>query len=219
MSIDPAKVQAIVRACPPHLHHQLADVVEHVASLADPKLNPGGRVPRGDGGNVASFLAKQDPAIVHIIESVLAAAELPRDRPFTDKYTEAERFQQFGMPANWQTVKDAIDGMYVMGGLTKRMGHDADRPPQPVRLREQVAAAADLEEPAARRAAYGDAELASAGRESGLSLRDTIEVTGNIKAESLGYAYDPNDYAIGNDDSSPDSMRGAIEKAMVTHGE
>lgn len=130
------KVQAIVNTCPPHLRGQLADVLEHAKACAQ-----NGHFPEG---SVGAFFNRQVPEIRAILAAIGEAAATPRDRPFVEKETPAERFQSFGLdPSTSCLIADALDGQWVAHTLQDRMGTDADTPQGELTMREQLDAAYD----------------------------------------------------------------------------
>ena len=74
---------------------ELADYIEYASSMADPKINPGGRLPEG---SLADLFRRQNPRVQHALAAMDSIIETPRFEPFQRKFTEAERLEELGLP-------------------------------------------------------------------------------------------------------------------------
>lgn len=136
MTTLPPKAQAIINTCPQHLRGQLADLIEYLPGIVET-----GHVPEG---SVGQLFNKQPPEIRAILAAIGEAAATPRDRPFVEKESPAERFASFGFdPQVAVPIADAIDGQYVAHSLQERMGNDSQLPDEPLSTRDILAAAYD----------------------------------------------------------------------------
>lgn len=117
------------------VNEQFADLLEYLPGLVE-----NGHVPEG---SIGALFNNQPPPLKALLASIGEAAATPRDRPFVEKETPAERFESFGIPAALGTsIADALDGQYVMESLQERLG--VDQPDNsPLSLRESLSAAAD----------------------------------------------------------------------------
>lgn len=190
---------------------ELADYLEYVFEKSDPKKNPGGHLPEG---SLADLFNKQNPRVKAALVAMDKIIETPRFEPFMPKVSEAERLQDLGMPIEaGLTLKGASDAIDVGARLQSKMGTDRSLPPKPPTLRDHLSVAALREEPMARGAAYADRELAKAGIESGLPLRDHLELASNVIGASRGYEHDEPIIERGNNDLREDVERSIISVA------
>ena len=119
---------------------ELQQLMVYLAEKAGPG-NPSGHIPEG---SIASLINRASPKVRQKMAMISDIVETPRHKPFEDKFSEAEWFSRLGadVPSSLN-VKAALDGQAVAGGLQQRMGTDADRPQQPLTMRELIQAAVE----------------------------------------------------------------------------
>jgi hypothetical protein len=128
----------ILASLDPGERAQFADLLDYLAEKASPS-NPSGYIAEG---SVQGLLNKQSPRIQQAFKAIDQFAETPRFAPYTQKQSEAERFDELGLdPASACTIKQALDANYVLSSLQDRMG--TSTPDEPITLRDQLSAAAD----------------------------------------------------------------------------
>lgn len=196
---------------------QLADYVEYASSMADPKINKGGRLPEG---NLANLFNRQNPRVQHAIRAMDSIIETPRFEPFQRKFSEAERLQELGMPVeSGLTLKAVSDGLFVGSELQRRMKTDADLPRKPPTLRDHISRAAERELPKAKAMNAADFDVAVAGSMANLPLKKVIEVSSDTISESRGYDHDSDlVVAKGNDGDLRDTIENAVIDNWVERG-
>jgi hypothetical protein len=114
---------------------EFADAVDYLTSLSQT-----GHVP--ERGGIGEIMNRLSPAVRERFDLLSQVMETPRVQPFAPKLSEADHANAMGFdPDLSQTVKAAMDGQYVAGKLQQRMGTDAQRKPDPISRRDQVAAA------------------------------------------------------------------------------
>lgn len=170
----------------PRDREQLVDILHYLGEHAG--ANGRGQMAEG---SIASLVLRQNPAVRTALLALHDTITSPRDMPYQRKMSEAEIIDYLGgdVHAGLMAVA-ALDGMEVTGGLIGRMGDDSDLPAPPRTLKDDVTDALDAHLPEAVLHALGDAEIADAGAEADLTTRNTIEIIGQVKANSLGHGYE-----------------------------
>jgi hypothetical protein len=131
----------MTRDMSPQDQQQLADVLTYMHERAS---DPSGYV--GEGG-IPALINRQSPAVRNALSHISEAMETPRNRPFMEKWSEAQNAHAMGLdPDTSTTIKSALDTSDVLQGTIDRLGgSDADHAAQldspELSRREAIAAA------------------------------------------------------------------------------
>lgn len=124
---------------------QLQEFADAVLYLTE-KAGGDGSMP--EQGGVGGLLNSLSPAVRERFALLSNVLETPRVAPFAPKLSERDHARSFGFdPDTTELLKAALDGQEVAGRVQSRMGTDADRPPEPLTRRDQIAAAFDAVQP------------------------------------------------------------------------
>ena len=120
-------------------------------------------------------LKQLSPPVRHVIAKLNALVEVPRIAPFQPKLRQDDYANLLDLNrSTLGAVKDTIDMADAATTLVSRMGSDATSAPKPPSRRDEVADAVEQHQPHARLQQFADAELADAGSDPSLSMRDVI---------------------------------------------
>lgn len=138
-----ARQQALLGAIPPDQRQQFMQLLDYLHEKA---LAPDG-TPLAEG-SVAQLLNGQTPEVRRALAAVSQFVEDKRYEPYAPKHSESDRFQQLGLdPDAGVTIKAALDSLDVNSRVIDRLGgDDSTRPPEPLTLRDMVAASVEQHE-------------------------------------------------------------------------
>jgi hypothetical protein len=135
---------ALTRGMSPADVNQLQQVLEYMHERAS---DPSGYV--GEGG-IPALINRQSPAVRAALGHISEVMETTRNRPFTEKWSEAKNAYEMGLdPHTSTTIKQAMDTSDVLQGTIDRLGgsdaqHAAELDAPELSRSEQIAAAFDL---------------------------------------------------------------------------
>ena len=139
-----------------------------------------------DADGLTDAIRQMSPPVRATLAKLNALVEVPRIAPFQPKLTQSDYANLLGLDkSTLGAVKDTIDLADASTTLISRMGSDRDTPSKPPSRRDEVADAVEQHQPHARAQTFADAELADAGSDPSLSMRDVLTTAVELKENSL----------------------------------
>lgn len=139
MQLEQTPIFRLLQGLSPDEVREFIDIVDYLGEKAGPS-NPSGHLPEG---SIASLLNKSSPNVRDRLRLLTDTLQTPRSMPFTDKLSEGQVADAFGLdPDAATTTLAALDMGDVIHGVQKKLGGtDADRPQEPLTMRDEIEAA------------------------------------------------------------------------------